>query len=331
MDKNYFDLTQYEKEEAFKEEQISYFKESVGEKFLSLLNNTEITEIMLNNTDNNIWVKQFKKGKYRTDIKLSENKAKLIIEIIASYNKDVINKKSPAISSILPDGERFEAILYESVKDKPVFSIRKRALNIISLEEYISQGALKLEQKIKLEQFIKEKKNILVAGSTDSGKTTFLNACIDKLKDTKDRVFLIEEIPELRCEVENRVELVVSEHLNMQALLKRTMRLNPDRIIVGEIREGAEAQTLLKAWNSGHPGGLSTIHADDCEEALYKLELYLSEVLKGSVDYPQRRHISTAINVIIFMAEEKGIRKVKEMKVLKGYDRKEENILEDVI
>lgn len=125
--------------------------------------------------------------------------------------------------------------------------------------------------------------------------------------------------------------MVVSYFVKMQELLKRCMRLNPNRIIVGEIREGAEAQTLLKAWNSGHPGGLSTIHADSCSEALHKLELYLSEVVKGSIDYPQRRHIASAINIIVFMEEADGIRKVKEIKEVLGYDKKEETyILKDI-
>ena len=328
---NFFDLNQYEKEEIYRLEQINYFKESLGEELLELLNDTTITEIMYNNTDSNIWVKQFKKGMYRTGIELSVSKAKLLVEIIASYNGDIINKKNPALSATLPDGERFETIAYDSAKNKVVFSIRKRAEHIIPLEEYIEQGAINNYQKNMLEQFIKEKKNILVAGGTDSGKTTFLNACIDKLKETKDRLALIEEIPELRCEVKNRIELVVSPFVKMQELLKRCMRFNPNRIIVGEIREGSEAQTLLKAWNSGHPGGLSTIHADSCEEALNKLELYLGEVTKGTIDYPQRRHISSAINVIVFMSEEDGIRKVQEINRVIGYDRKEENyILEKI-
>lgn len=329
--KNYFDLSQHEKEEAFRIEQIEYFKESLGKDLLEVLNDPTITEIMYNNTDGNIWVKQFKKGMYRTNIPLSVTRAKLLVEIIASYNDEIINRKNPALSATLPDGERFETILYDSAKNKVIFTIRKRASRIIPLEEYVEQRAITSRQKDLLERFILERKNILVAGSTDSGKTTFLNACIDKLKNTNDRVALIEEIPELRCEIRNRIELVVSDYLNMQQLLRRTMRFNPNRVIVGEIRQGIEAQTLLKAWNSGHPGGLSTIHADDSLEALYKLELYLSEVLKGNIDYTQRRHISRAINIVVFMAEENGIRMVQELKRVLGYDKyKEEYILEDI-
>jgi type II secretion system protein E len=328
---NFFDLTQYEKEEAFRIEQINYFKESLGEDLLKVLNDPTVTEIMYNNTDTNIWIKQFKKGMYRTEIPLSVNKAKLLVEIIASYNREVINRKNPVLSATLPDGERFETIAYDSAKNKIIFSIRKRARYIISLEEYVEQQAITSHQKNIIEKYIKEKRNILVAGGTDSGKTTFLNACIDKLKDSNDRVALIEEIPELRCDIANRIEMVVSYFVKMQELLKRCMRLNPNRIIVGEIREGAEAQTLLKAWNSGHPGGLSTIHADSCSEALHKLELYLSEVVKGSIDYPQRRHIASAINIIVFMEEADGIRKVKEIKEVLGYDKKEETyILKDI-
>lgn len=327
MNKNYFDLSQYEKEEVSRLEQIKYFKESMGRELLSFLEDDEIIEIMLNQ-DGSIWVEKFGHGIIKTDVTLSKSKGRQLIEIIAGYNGEVINKKNPALTAILPEGERFEAILYRSVKDNPIFSIRKRPKKIFTLEEYVRQGILKESHKDILKEFIGQKKNILVIGGTSSGKTTFVNACLDELKDTKDRVFLIEEIPELKCDAANKVELIVSEELSMQNLIQRSMRLNPSRITIGELRKGEETQSLLKAWNSGHPGGFSTIHADSCQDGLTKLEQYLSEV---NVGYMQSYVIASSVNILVFMASENGKRMVKEVKILKKYDKKnQEYILEDV-
>ena len=145
---------------------------------------------------------------------------------------------------------------------------------------------------------------------------------------TEDRDFLLEDTPELQCNILNSVFLTTTHYVSMKMLLQSSMRLNPDRIIVGELRRGEETLELLKAWNSGHAGGLSTIHANDCQSGLMKLEQYLAEVVASD----QKKTILEGVDIVVnLIKNEENKRVVREIKLLKGYDEnKKEYVLEEI-
>ena len=170
----------------------------------------------------------------------------------------------------------------------------------------------------------------MIVGGTSSGKTTFVNACINELKDTNDRVLILEDQPELQCSVANKNFYRTNDFIKMIDLLRFCMRANPDRIIVGELRAGEETLELLKAWNSGHPGGFATIHANSAAAGLKKLKQYLGEETVSD----QSEVIEEGINIIVTLVKDKDKNKrvVKEIKELIRYDENSKKfILKDVI
>ena len=167
----------------------------------------------------------------------------------------------------------------------------------------------------------------MIVGGTSSGKTTFANAILKGLSNTKDRVLVLEEVRELQVNTDDVNYYTATNELNIQDLLRFCMRMTPDRIIVGELRKGEECMEMLKAWNSGHNGGIATIHANGAKEGLIKVEQYLGEVSEKS----QVNLIVDAIDVVVSLVKEESIRKVKEVAILKGFDLKEnEYVLERI-
>jgi type IV secretion system protein VirB11 len=209
---------------------------------------------------------------------------------IAAIRDTVINHDNPILKTELPtDGSRFEGLIPPVVR-QPVFAIRQRPHRVFTLNDYESAGILtdksdELNRQRNRDYFveivrgkrhaeiiraaIRQRKNILVAGSTGSGKTTFINAVLDELAGISpdDRVLIIEDTPELQCNVKNSVALLAVRRVSMLDCLRASMRLKPTRIVVGEVR-GAEALSMLKAWNTGHPGGSATLTAEQEQRAL---------------------------------------------------------------
>ena len=195
-------------------------------------------------------------------------------------------------------GERFQGVL-PPLAERPVFAIRKRATVVFTLDDYVSRGILSAEGAATLRAAVVDRKNILVAGGTGSGKTTLVNAILAEPAFTHDRVVIIEDTKELQCSAEDKVELLTKNsepRVTMTDLLRMTLRLRPDRIIIGEVR-GGEALAMLKAWNTGHPGGVATVHANSAADALQRIEDLVGE---ASAVIP-RRSIASAINLVAFI------------------------------
>ncbi len=304
---------------------IEFIMYQLGEEIQNLLKQENITEIMLNQ-DSYLWIERAGKGTEKTDFIIREEQAKTIINTIASYNKKELSIDSSIISGILPTGDRFEGLTGEITGNKTIFSIRKRATRIITFEEYIEMGFLSIKQKKYLEKAVLEKKNILVVGGTSSGKTTFTNACLNVLKTTNDRIIMLEDTDELQCPAPNKVKLKSTIEITSQFLLQSSMRMNGDRMIVGELRRGLEAEELLKAWNSGHSGGISTIHADNAVGGLQKLEQYLMEVRSDNL-LSLSILIGTTVNVVVSIIKENNKRYVREIKEVHGYDIQEKKYI----
>lgn len=196
---------------------------------------------------------------------------------------------------------RIQAAIHPIVTG-PVFSIRKPLKGHIDLEMmYQSKTMSKKAQNI-LKRSIKERKNILVVGATGSGKTTFVRALLNEVATLcpQERVVIIEDTSEIVCQIENKVCLQTSTELSMDDLLKASLRMRPDRICIGEVR-GKEAYSMVKSWNTGHPGGICSIHASSAQLAMNRLSQL---ILEAGVRI-EKEFLSSLIHRIIFLESER--------------------------
>lgn len=302
---------------------LSLLKSALGGRILTYLDDKDVIEIMVN-PDKKLWIDTLSKGRIFTgEIIPSENSRK-IINIVSTNSNEVMNKFSTIISAELPGcGSRFQGMIPPSVIN-PSFTIRKKASMVFSLDRYVKDKIMTLEQMKTIQRAIEERMNILVVGGTSTGKTTLTNAIINEMKNYNNRIVILEDTQELQCNNEDHVFMRTTPHTSMRDLLKSTMRFRPDRIIVGEVR-GGEALDLLKAWNSGHPGGVSTIHANDSKSGLDKLEQYIQEISST----PQQKMIAEAVNLIINIKKDGLKRKIHEIVKVKEYE-KNEYVLEKI-
>jgi type IV secretion system protein VirB11 len=299
----------------------------------------DLTEDILLNPDSSIWVKRMGEGFVRVG-EMSPAGAASALGTVAAWRGTVLNHERPILETELPiDGSRFEGIVPPVVR-RPVFAIRLRPRRIFTLEEYkgnkiltekedplnrlrrrddFSASIRGLNHADVIRAAVRARKNLLVVGSTGSGKTTLVNAVLDALAQLtpNDRVISIEDTTELQCSVKNYLDLRAVGAVTMLECLRACMRLKPTRIVVGEVR-GAEAHTLLKAWNTGHPGGAATIHANDAMSGLIRLESLVAEATNA----PQQNLIAEAVDLVVFVDEEpelKAGRKVREVLLVTGY------------
>src|SRR5215472_5676239 len=319
-------------------------RRELGEQVLLLLEDERTEDIVLN-PDSSLWVKRMGEGFLRFG-QMPPVRAASALGTIAACRGTVLNHENPILETELPiDGSRFEGITAPLVR-QPVFAIRLRPRKIFSLAEYELAGILSgtddplnrhrcsqdfaasvrgMRHAEVIRAAVGERKNILIAGSTGSGKTTLANGILRELAQLtpRDRVLVIEDTTELQCSVANYVDLHTAGKVTMIDCLHACMRLQPTRIVVGEVR-GAEAHAVLKAWNTGHPGGITTIHANDAIRALTRLESLLTQSNEGqSMPHEFRcALIAEAVDLVVFIDEEPETtarRKVREVLLVSGY------------
>lgn len=284
---------------------------------LPYLEDDTVIEIMLND-DSSLWIERLGEDMEKVG-EFPPAQAKALMSTIATVHDTTITPDNPILECELPiDGSRFEAIIPPIVQ-RPIFTIRKKAISIFTLEDYCKQGIMSENQVSVIKKSIADRKNILVVGGTGSGKTTLINAIIDAIKNItpKHRLLILEDTAELQSETPNRVFLRSNKNTTLLRLSKATLRLRPDRILVGEVR-GGEALELLKNWNTGHPGGVATVHANSAAAGLSRIEQLIAEVSPT----PMPKLIADAINIIVFIektADGSG-RRVREILSLDGYD-----------
>jgi type IV secretion system protein TrbB len=313
-------------------------KRELGDLILDILQEDLVEDIVLN-PDSVIWAKQMGSGFTRIG-QMSGSQAICAMNTIAAMRAMVLNSEKPVLETELPlDGSRFEGLIPPVVRH-PIFAIRRRPKRIFTIDQYTESGILTtksdtLNRLRRRENFsdqlaglthaeilraaIAAKKNILTVGSTGSGKTTFTNAILDAIAEISpsDRVISIEDTTELQCAVANYVDLRAVGNVTMLDCLRACMRLKPTRIVVGEVR-GPEAHTMLKAWNTGHPGGAATVHANDALSGLIRLESLVAEATSA----PQQQLIAEAVDLVVFIDEEASLaagRKVREVALVTGY------------
>lgn len=273
---------------------IASIRHQLGPIVCLALDDPAVIEILLNPCGT-LWEDRLGKG-MRAIGTMSAVAAESVISIVASMLRTTVTRSDPILECELPiRGARFEAVI-PPVSPAPCFSIRLKAVRVFSLGDYVQAGIMTARQCEVIEDAVAARKNILIVGATSSGKTTLTNAVLAEIARTApdDRIIVLEDTVELQCAAANVVSLRTSDTVDMQRLLKTTMRLRPDRIIVGEVR-GGEALALLKALNTGHPGGVTTIHANSAPAALTRLEQLIAEVVAN----PMRAVIAEAVNLIV--------------------------------
>lgn len=303
---------------------------SMGPGILRYMEDPDIYEIILN-PDQRVWVDSFEKGSIDTGMKISPATSKRMIYDIAAISGQVILPDLPILEAEVPLSPHFDSFRFNGVLPRiveaPIFNIRKHPKRVLTLEEYVAQGVMTEHQREIIVQEIHAKKNIIVAGSTGSGKTTFLNAILAEISKLSDRIVMIEDTKELNCLAKNHVALKTTPSANMVALLRTTLRMSPKRIVVGEIRN-EEALTLLDAWSTGHRGGCSTLHSDSAYDTLLRLETLTSRV---SVN-PQQITLGRAVDMVVYLEYSGLKRSVKEIIRVEKYDPiKQEYIIEKVV
>ncbi|MCM2337366.1 MAG: P-type conjugative transfer ATPase TrbB [Hydrogenophaga sp.] len=287
---------------------IRMLRTAMGQEIAEALEDPEVVEVLLN-PDGSLWVDRLGTGRSPTGHVIPPPVAERIIRLVAAHVRAEVHSGAPLLSAELPEtGERFMGALPPIVR-APSFAIRKRALRIMTLADYVADGVMTGEQAAFLRQAVRERQNIVVAGGTSTGKTTLANALLDEIAVTGDRVLILEDTVELQCRSDDFVAMRTEPGVSTMAdLVRATLRLRPDRIVVGEVR-GAEALDLLKAWGTGHPGGVATVHAGSAHGALTRLEQLVQEV---SVTVP-RALIAEAVHVIVFIAGRGHARRVREI------------------
>jgi len=298
---------------------------AMGPTIAAALADPEVIEIMVN-PDGALRLDRLGQGRVDTGARYDPAQVERIIRLVASHARTEAHANAPIVSAELPPhgegaGERFEGVL-PPVSLAPCFSIRKPAAKIYTLLDYVTDGIMPAETARLLSLAVVERKNILVAGGTSSGKTTLANALLAEMAHLDERVLIIEDTRELQCAANDVVALRTRSigatgagTVTMADLVRSTLRLRPDRIIVGEVR-GKEALDMLKAWNTGHPGGIATVHANSAVSALYRLE----QLVQESVVTVPRRLIAEAIDMIVFISGRGLARRVETIARIAGLD-----------
>ena len=294
---------------------LDKLRREMGEDIRNAMDDNKVIEIMLN-PDGKVWTDKIGSGMEFLCL-MSPVQSLQMLGTVAHMLGTVINYHNPKVEGEVPgDGSRVEGVIPPIVPN-PSFNIRKKASAVFSLDDYIKSGRATDKDIRILCEAISSRKNILVVGGTGTGKTTFVNAVINEMKTLTPhhRLLILEDTLELQCSMDNFVSMRTTSDMSMQDLLKVTMRQRPDRIIIGEVR-GKEALDMLKAWNTGHPGGVCTVHANDARAGLLRIEQLISEVSQS----PMRELIAEAIDVVAFLKRDPHIGpKLSELVAVDGF------------
>ena len=288
---------------------------ALGPSIAAWLDDPTVIEVMLN-PDGRLWLDRLGEGISDTGKTLLAEDGERIVRLVAHHVGVEVHARSPRVSAELPEGgERFEGLL-PPVVAAPAFAIRKPAVAVFTLDDYAAACIMSGGEAAALRDGVVSRANILVAGGTGSGKTTLVNALLAEVAKTSDRIVLIEDTRELQCAAPNLVAMRTKDGVvSLSDLVRSSLRLRPDRIPIGEVR-GAEALDLLKAWGTGHPGGIGTIHAGTALGALRRMEQLIQEAV---VTVP-RALLAETIDLIAVLVRDGHGRRLAELARVEGLD-----------
>jgi len=305
---------------------VELLKRQLGSSILDAIDNPRVTEIIVNE-DGRVWFESYGKGMHEAGLSLLPTQIEGLIGTVAASLGTTANVSNPIVEGELAiGGIRFEGLL-PPVARKPCCVMRKPAQVLYTIDDYVRDGIMNQYHAELLRDAIDSRRSVIVAGGTGSGKTTLAGALLNEMVDRSDpneRYVIIEDTLEIRCRARNLVQLHTADNADMTRLVRATMRLRPDRIIIGEVR-GAEALALLKAWNTGHPGGVTTIHANSARAAITRL----SSLVQEAGVPPQPDLIAETINLIVFIARTPTGRQVREIQSVEGYTQAEGFVLKN--
>lgn len=289
-----------------------------------LLDDPALVELMAND-DGVIWVERKGSSRcVRTEFVMPAATRDNVLRVLAGHMQLVCNADHPRLSTILPEtGERFQGFV-PPIVPAPAFAIRKPAIQVFSLGQYVQDGIMTPGQAQCLTQAVQSHRNVLIGGGTGTGKTTCANALLQVMAELGERIITLEDTPELQCPAPNTVRLFTrpdpadpGKDVTMQKLVQDTLRMRPDRIVLGEVR-GVEAVDLMDALATGHPGGLCTVHAGSAAGVLPRLEQLIRRA-----QIPQevaREMLGNAQPVIAYLERTPTGRVCKEIVDVQGYD-----------
>jgi len=232
-----------------------------------------------------VFIEDFEKGSYDSGVVLSLQERFRIIYSLSSVVDQPIDKwVRPTLESIIPQYNIRTTAILDPWIPTPQIAFRRPAEKIYTFEDYLAEGRISQELFDKIISHIEKRSNIVISGATGSGKTTFTNACIEKMCEftPNERIYIVEDTPELQCRSQFKTQLYIRKEQAVTAI-QTALRFTPKRIIFGEIRSGEVAVELLEAWNTGHPGNVTTIHADSAASTIPRIEGLLRQIIKGQL------------------------------------------------
>jgi len=265
------------------------------------LDDDSVIEIALN-ADGAIWVERMGSEMSCTGARMTNEEARVMLGLVANAIGTEITAAKPSLAALIPGWNTRLQAMIPPVVDAPTFTIRKPPKKVFTLDDYVARRILSNRQADELRRAVGDRSNILVGGSTGSGKTTFTNAVLHEIAEqTTDRLYIVEDMRELQCAAKNKLQVFVQEPIyGWQRAILDALRSRPDRIVVGEIRGGAAALELTKAWNTGHPGGIATVHANDTRGMLERICQLLEEVIPTA----PRPFLAQVINVCVHLTKD---------------------------
>lgn len=310
-----------------RERELEGLRHALGPLVLGALEDPDVVEVF-RNPDGSLWAEKFGEMGVIGEMTTDDANA-LLRQVASSLNGQDLCYENAFVEGELPlDGSRFEGVAVPVV-ETPAFNIRKKAARVYPLTDYVAKNILPFSIAEMLREAVRDHKNILVVGGTGSGKTTFCNALLHAMaeEDPATRMLIMEDVRELQSMLKNVVFMRSYKHADLQRLSHAAMRMRPDRISVGEIRAGGVALEVTKAWNTGHPGGICTIHADSAYKGLTRMDQLMGEVSAAS----QRELIGEAVQVVVYVCRTPSGRRVKEVIRVHGYDVEARRFVVDVL
>lgn len=293
----------------------------LGPAILGAFADDDVTEIYLNPQDGTVRFDTRSRGRVASGVRLDDHRVEMFLNAVAASLGLMLGADNPRLEAELPAlgfrGSRLQGFV-PPVTPGPAFNIRKPPALVYSLDDYVVAGIVSAVQRNELRRAVFEHRNILIAGGTNSGKTTLANAVLKEVTDLfpAERIVILEDTVELQCVATDHLALRTGPNVTLAQLVKSALRTSPTRIVVGEVR-GSEALDLLDAWATGHPGGVATVHASSAEGALLRLDRLAQ---RANVP-PQHYLVAEAIHLIAVVEGSNAGRRVADLVRVAGLDR----------